>query len=125
MAGRGDPDHEDALERVTLPAPPPIPEGLKPARSGGASPVKEKGLGASMAEVGRAWALAFDFMLTIAAGAGLGWALGRWFGSQNNWIMIGFVLGFATALYRIIRHTQKQEARERAERAGRGGGGGA
>lgn len=90
---------------------PPLPKISKP----------EPGLMASMADVGKAWAVALDFIVTILMGAGAGYGWDRWRSTSPTGILIGLSAGFAFALVRIIRYTQKQEALERAERAKRPG----
>jgi len=60
----------------------------------------------------RAWALAFDFIFTIIGGGLLGWLFDWWRGTEPTGAIIGFAIGFATAFYRIVRHTQKQERAE-------------
>lgn len=70
----------------------------------------------NLAGAGRAWAVAFDFVFTIVAGAGLGWLADRWRGSLPLWTMVGLVAGFVTAFIRIVRTTQRQEREEKAKR---------
>jgi len=90
------------------PPPPEIPHTLRgdgrPARS--STPRTAPAWG----ETAKAWALAFDFIVTVLAGAGLGWAGATWIGGNLAlWVMGGLGLGFAMALTRIIRQTLKAE----------------
>lgn len=62
---------------------------------------------------GRAWGVALDFVVTILAGAGLGWLADWWRGSLPVWTMVGLGLGFVTAFIRIVRATQKEERESR------------
>jgi F0F1-type ATP synthase assembly protein I len=73
-------------------------------------------------QMGRAWAMAMDFVFTIIAGAVLGWLFDRWRGTAPAGALIGLAVGFVLAFYRIVRATQKQEAAERrAKEQERGG----
>lgn len=106
-----DPEKSFAQTWREPPPPPDIPEVLKkPPRPAPAPP--EAGP-SSLSGVGRAWGIAMDFIFTILAGAGLGWLIGRWQGHMPGWVLGGLALGFAAALVRIIRATQRQERLER------------
>lgn len=37
------------------------------------------------------------------AGAGLGWLAGRWLGSPDLWMLAGILLGFAAAIWELVR----------------------
>jgi F0F1-type ATP synthase assembly protein I len=61
-------------------------------------------------EMGRAWAVATEFVFTTLAGAILGWLFDKWRGTNPTGTMIGLGLGFVLSFYRIVRSTQKQDA---------------
>lgn len=96
-----------------------IPEVLRePPMS--RSSLEDPGASDVLLGAGRAWATAFDFIFTIAAGVLLGWLFDRWRGTAPWGLLAGLTLGFATALMRIIRATLAEEKREAANRkAGR------
>lgn len=120
------PNHgpDDTTEPETAgwrePDPPPeIPQTLRESPSS-ARP-KPDSPRTSWGETAKAWAVAFDFIVTILAGAALGWAGATWIGGPLAlWVMGGLGLGFAMALTRIIRQTLRTERAE-AERAKGGG----
>lgn len=98
------------------PPPPPIPALLRePTRPKAASTPAASESKESLVGMGRAWAVALDFVFTVLAGAGLGWVAGRFAGHQPAWVMGGLALGFAVALIRILRGTMREERAE-AER---------
>lgn len=70
----------------------------------------------SLAEMGRAWGMALDFIVMIFAGAGLGWAFDKWQSTNPNGLMIGLGLGFVIAFIRIVRATQAQERADAARK---------
>ncbi|MBL8758704.1 MAG: AtpZ/AtpI family protein [Phycisphaerae bacterium] len=105
------PDPEPDDPRLRIPEVLRQPTAVRPgpgAKSRGESRASDSGL-MSMA---RAWALAFDFIFTIIGGGLLGWLFDWWRGTAPTGAIIGFAIGFATAFYRIVRHTQKQERAE-------------
>lgn len=116
-----DPDRSFAQTWHEPPPPPDIPAVLRePAPA--ARPAVESGRSrtGSLSGMGRAWGIAMDFIFTILAGAGLGWVMGRWQGGMTGWVLGGLAVGFAAALVRIIRATQRQERLEKQQRnAGR------
>ncbi len=95
-----------------------IPEVLRKPPAG--APTLEKKDGRKDAsqtlQMGRAWAMAMDFVFTIIAGAALGWLFDRWRGTAPTGAAVGLGLGFVLAFYRIVRATQKQEAAEKRAR---------
>jgi F0F1-type ATP synthase assembly protein I len=115
-ADPGEPDGE-AIPPVPTPATDArlrIPEVLdKPEMA----PARVESTG--LVGMGRAWGVALDFMGTILLAGGLGWGFDRWRGSGTTGALVGLGLGFALALYRIIRFTMKEDSRERASQAER------
>jgi ATP synthase protein I len=119
-----EPDRED--EGTPAPAPDPrltIPEVLRqPAKLPDYDPVvgtKEARAEAhDVAGMGRAWAMALDFVFSVLAGALIGWLADRWRGSLPLWTLVGLGLGFATGLIRIVQATRRQEAAEQKRRSG-------
>ncbi|MGQ0628552.1 MAG: AtpZ/AtpI family protein [Phycisphaerales bacterium] len=83
---------------------------------------KEGGRGApsatsTVAEMGKAWGTAMEFVFTIIGCGVLGYFFDRWQATGSSaGVMVGLAAGFAFALYKIIRTTQKQEAMEKAQR---------
>lgn len=65
----------------------------------------------------KAWAIALDFVVTIIAGAGLGYLADRWLHTLPAGTLIGLALGFGAAFVRIVRATQRQERLERERRS--------
>src|SRR5262245_45359227 len=107
------------------PAPPDprlqIPEVLRtPVRQPDLDPVfgykKARYQASEMSSMGRAWAMAMDFVFTIIAGALLGWLFDYWRSSLPIGTLVGLGLGFVTAFIRIVRATQRQEREEKARR---------
>src|SRR5262245_25824099 len=99
------------------PDPGPIPEVLQRPTPRPEPPGRPM---AGVAGMAKAWAIALDFVFTILAGAGIGWLIDRWRGSSPIGLLVGLVLGFVVAFWRIIRTTQRQE-REEARRRDSGG----
>ncbi|MDX2131658.1 MAG: AtpZ/AtpI family protein [Planctomycetota bacterium] len=115
---------EDARHDVAFipptPEPPPIPSVLlHPVRAPAETGASRR---TSLSEMGKAWGVAMEFMFTIAGGLLIGVAADLYFKSTPTGALIGLGLGFAYALWRILRRTLLEErARERArggERAG-------
>lgn len=71
-----------------------------------------------MVSTAKAWAVAFDFIFTIIAGAVLGWLADRWQGTNPRGLLIGLSLGFVLAFIRIVRHAQKEDRAAAAKRTG-------
>lgn len=92
----------DVLAQPAKPAQPATP--AKPTRS-------------SMADMGKAWGTALDFVFTILAGGVLGWLFDRWKGTGPTGALVGLGAGFVLAFYRIVRATVKEEQRERASKS--------
>ncbi|MBS0186502.1 MAG: AtpZ/AtpI family protein [Planctomycetes bacterium] len=68
----------------------------------------------SLMEAGKAWGVALDFVFTIIGGLVIGWLLDRWMGFRPWGTLGGLAGGFVFAFIRIVRHTQRVEAREKA-----------
>jgi ATP synthase protein I len=56
-----------------------------------------------MRQVGAVGAVGFAFVISIAMGAGLGYALDRWLGTAPWLFLIGFVLGVAAGVLSVFR----------------------
>ncbi len=65
--------------------------------------------GAPTAGQGKAWGIASDFIGTILGGTALGWGIDAWRGTSPWFLLGGLALGFALALFRIVRRTQADE----------------
>lgn len=113
-AERPGPDPSDPDDpRLRIPDVLRQPADLRPgpgAKSRGET--RRAGGESGLMSMARAWALAFDFIFTIIGGGLLGWLFDWWRGTAPTGAIIGFAIGFATAFYRIVRHTQKQERAE-------------
>jgi F0F1-type ATP synthase assembly protein I len=96
------------------PHPGPIPEVLQKSPAGPQE--RPPTLMSGVASMGAAWGMAFDFVVTILAGLGLGWLFDRWQGSSPWGILAGLGVGFVAAFVRIIRNTQRIERQEAAAR---------
>jgi len=72
-----------------------------------------------MVGMGKAWAIALDFVFTIIAGALIGWAVDYWRHSLPLWTLIGLGAGFVTAFIRIVRRALREDKAEQARRTGR------
>lgn len=71
-------------------------------------------------EAGKAWGVALDFVFTVLAGLIIGWFIDRYLGAKPWGVLGGLAGGFILAFVRIVRNTQRAEAREKAARqAGR------
>jgi ATP synthase protein I len=89
------------------PHPGPVPEVLRAPAA--ARPEKAPSTMSSIAGMGAAWGVAFDFIVTILTGLILGWALDHW-GPTTPWgILGGLAVGFVAAFVRIIRATQRED----------------
>src|SRR5262245_25030546 len=117
------PEEQDPLPSPPDPSDPrlQIPEVLRtPVRKPDLEPVfgdkKERAEASEMSSMGRAWAMAMDFVFSILAGAGVGYLIDYWRNSLPIGTCVGLGLGFVTAFIRIIRATQRQEREEKARR---------
>ncbi len=110
-AGASEPD----ILSGPLPDPGPIPDVL---RRGPTPVMKKQTTDSGVAGMARAWAVALDFVFSVLAGAGLGWLFDRWRGTLPWGLLVGLVLGFIVAFWRIIRATQAQEREEADRKAG-------
>ncbi len=101
-----------------------IPEVLRtPVRQSNMDPVTGDPAAAHGTEstidaagMGRAWAIALDFVFSVLAGALIGYLIDRWQGWLPIGTLVGLVFGFISGFIRIIRATQRQERQERLER---------
>jgi|ERR1043165_4215519 F0F1-type ATP synthase assembly protein I len=108
-----EPEHDAGEHEVWKPSPPPppmpdfpkIPDSLRKAAGG--EPSKPSGL----AGIGKGWALALDFVGSIIAAWLIGFLIDRWQKTAPWGSLIGLCIGFAYAIYRILKQT-KQDERE-------------
>jgi F0F1-type ATP synthase assembly protein I len=110
---RGQEEVSDGLNPLFTDPPHPgtIPEVLREGPS--PAPAKAPSTMSSIAGMGAAWGVAFDFIGTILAGVALGWLFDRWQNTAPWGILVGLALGFVGAFIRIIRATQWAEAKAR------------
>ncbi len=67
--------------------------------------------------MGRAWAIAMDFVFTILAGLLLGWGFDKWRGTAPWGLLGGLVVGFVAAFVVILKQSAKEERRDQASKA--------
>ncbi len=111
------PEETDEAEFPAIPhppPPPPIPEVLR-GSTGEDRPAKAAG-GSGYSDTTRAWGVAMDFVFTIIGALLLGYFSDKWFQTAPRWTIVGLVLGFSFALWRIIRRTLAEDRRERERR---------
>lgn len=103
-----EPDTAEFFPDLPEPTPPPSPPQFPkiPSRTpprGGTSP---------LADVGRGWSVALEFVFTILASGGLGYAFDRWKGTAHTGTLIGLALGFVIAFWRIVKDALAQDKRD-------------
>jgi F0F1-type ATP synthase assembly protein I len=104
---------KDAKSLFThTPDPGPMPDVLKSGP--GAHPLGKPGSDA--ASMAKAWGVALDFVFSILAGGGLGWAFDAWRKTLPWGLLVGLGLGFIVAFWRIVQATNRQDADDRAKR---------
>lgn len=101
---------------ASAPPPPPIPELLTKPVHDPRTQAPSQSTMSQMGDMGRAWGMAFEFIVMIFAGAAGGWLLDRWLKSAPKGLMAGLALGFVFAFIRIVRATQAQEREEKARK---------
>lgn len=112
------PDRAEELSAWREPEPPPpIPETLRHPVA--RRPEKPVSASSDYSGMTKAWSVAMEFVFTIIASLLLGWFADRWRGTSPRYTLIGMALGFAFALFQIIRRTLKDE-NEAAARKKRG-----
>jgi F0F1-type ATP synthase assembly protein I len=92
-----------------------IPDVLRDPPAG-KTPRESPSTMSSIAEMGRAWGVALEFVISILVGVGLGWLFDRWQSTAPTGALIGLALGFAIAFLRIIRYSLAEQRREQAAR---------
>ncbi|MBX3375636.1 MAG: AtpZ/AtpI family protein [Phycisphaeraceae bacterium] len=106
-------DHEVWREP---PPPPPvpnfpeIPESLRQAAEGKKPPRQSP-----LSGLAAGWAMATDFIVTLIAAWLIGFGVDYWQGTSPWGSLIGVAVGFAYAMYRLVRQSQREE-REAARR---------
>lgn len=81
-----------------------IPESLKEAARGG---VKDTPSG--LTGIGKGWAMALDFIGSIIAAWLIGFGIDWWQKTTPWGSLIGLGIGFAYAIYRILKQTRDEE----------------
>lgn len=114
--GRGGASEPEYPAIPVAPDPPPIPEVLRGPAGGRPRGRDPDAPGALFSDTTKAWAIAMDFVFTILGALLLGYFADRWFGTAPKAALGGLVLGFAFALWRIIRRTLADDKREKEER---------
>ncbi len=60
----------------------------------------------AMADLGKAWGIALEFIVSILLFTGGGWLLDRWLGT-NPWLLLaGMALGLFGGVYRLLREAR-------------------
>lgn len=96
-----EPGHHFTPDIPTPPPPPPVPDLLtKPVERRSAEPPPDP---AGLGDTARAWGTAMDFVFTVVAATGLGYAIGKWLGSVLTGLLIGLGLGFALGMIKLFR----------------------
>ncbi len=96
-----EPEHHFAPDIPIPPPPPRVPDLLtKPVERRKAEPDPDP---AGVGDTARAWGTAMDFVFTVIAATGLGYAIGKWLGSVLTGLLIGLSLGFALGMTKLFR----------------------
>lgn len=95
----GSPPRDPRLEIPAVLRDPPPPPPAKPAGA----------IGSNIGEIGIALAIGVDFLVVVAAGAGLGWLADTQLGWSPWGIMTGIGLGFIGGLFRLIHRLGKDD----------------
>jgi len=99
------------------PPPPPIPELLtRPVDRSAFTKQKPPPSESGFANVSTAWGVAMDFVGSLLGAMLLGYFADKWQGTSPRYTLIGMVVGFTFALYRIITRTLAEERREKEQR---------
>lgn len=69
--------------------------------------------GGSISGLGVGFAMAFDFVGSVGAGALLGYLFDRWQGTSPTGTLVGLGVGFVGAMIRIVRASQKADRADR------------
>lgn len=111
-------DQSDSFASIPHPPPaPPIPELLtKPVDRSAFSKPKPPPEESGFANVSTAWGVAMDFVGSLLGAMLLGYFADKWQGTSPCYTLIGMVVGFTFALYRIISRTLAEERREKEQR---------
>jgi F0F1-type ATP synthase assembly protein I len=75
----------------------------------------------ALAQFGRAWGMALEFIATIILFAFGGWWLDNWKGWSPTCTLIGLAAGFVVAFTRIVQHTMRDQAKADAAKRQTGG----
>ncbi len=61
---------------------------------------------AAMAQLGKAWGIALEFIVSILVFTAIGWVLDWWLGTEPWFILAGMGFGFIGGVYRLLRAAQ-------------------
>lgn len=78
---------------------------------------------AAMAQLGKAWGLALEFIVSILLFAGIGWGLDTWLGTEPWLILGGLAFGLIGGVYRLVRQAGALNVRAEGRMGDRGDGG--
>ncbi len=107
-----DRDAGDEHEIWKNPPPPPMPDFPKIPQSLRDAAEGKKTEKSNLAGIASGWALALDFVGTILASWLIGFGIDWWQKTSPWGSLIGLGIGFAYAIYRILRQSQKEEQRQ-------------
>ncbi len=60
----------------------------------------------AMADLGKAWGIALEFIVSILLFTGGGWLLDRWLGTSPWFLIAGMGVGLFGGVYRLLREAR-------------------
>lgn len=109
-------DHPVDPYQAAIDAAPRVPESLTTPSAIETKVRASENQESAMANVSTAWGVAMDFVGCVIGALLLGYFADKWQGTGSRYTLIGMVVGFTFALYRIISRTLADERREQQRR---------
>lgn len=109
-------DHPIDPYQAAIDAAPRVPESLSTPSAIETKVRESENQESAMANVSTAWGVAMDFVGCVIGALLLGYFADKWQGTGSRYTLIGMVVGFTFALYRIISRTLADERREQQRR---------